>query len=80
MSHLFRTNVLPPVPRSISPNDPRLQSPPSRVGQLVTDPDEPGWTGIITWDPTYRNPRAWGFSRGLLMADEGAPNLLRGDF
>jgi hypothetical protein len=69
---------LPPVPRNLPLGDPRLQVPPSRVGVLVTDPEsEPGWTGIVTWDPTYRNPGSWGFSRGLLMADEGGANFLR---
>ncbi len=51
--------------------------PPTRVGNIVTDPEAPGWTGVITWDPTYRNASNWGYSRGLLMADEGGPCCLR---
>lgn len=73
MSHLFGT------PASLRSDDPRLQTPPSRVGYRVEDPEmaAEGLEGIITWDPTYRCPRAWGWSRGLLMADEGGSNCLR---
>lgn len=77
MSHLFTHRVLPPVPKSLAPDDRRLATPPTNVGTVITSPDAPGWEGIVVWDATYRNPRSWGFSRGLLMADEGAPNLLR---
>jgi hypothetical protein len=67
----------PPAPSHLDSLDPRIILPPTRVGNIVTDPEAPGWTGVITWDPTYRNPTNWGYSRGLLMADEGGPNCLR---